>query len=163
MRETYQNGIYVKGRVLLSESTVLHPGVSFFGTILLGPHCEIGPGSIIYGPTFIESDAMIGPNVEIRRSILFTEVKIAHIAYIGHSIIGRRVNIGANLLTAVRNLKRKHVHLKIEDNLCDTGETHFGTIIADDTEFGVNVTVMPGRMILNTRQIPANTTVYKNC
>lgn len=156
------HGVFTHGLVLNSSGNEIYPGCAFFGTVIVGPNCRVGPNTSIWGPTVIESNAIIGPNAEIRRSIIFSGVKISHMAYVGHSIVGRNVNIGANLVIAVRNLKRNTVHLKIGRRLIDTRETHFGAIIADGVEFGINVSIMPGRIIATKDPIPPNSIIMQN-
>ncbi|MFW9881436.1 MAG: hypothetical protein ACFFG0_50875, partial [Candidatus Thorarchaeota archaeon] len=163
LKNDYRNGIHIyNGNVLLSKNSIIYPNTTFIGEIFIGNNCRIGPNTVILGPTILEENIIIGPHSEVRRSIIMKNTKINHVSYIGHSILGRNVNIAANVITAVRNLKRKTVHLLIDNKLFDTKEELFGVIIADNVEFGVNVTIMPGRMILIPCSIKANSIIKNN-
>ena len=147
---------------LAHTSATIHPGTRILGDVLLGPGCEIGPNAVIFGPSIVGKNSYLGPNVEVRRSLLMSNVKASHACYIGHSIIGRSANIGANFVTAVRNLKRPTVHLKLNGELVDTGHELFGCLMADEVQLGVNVTVMPGRCILHAKFVESGFVVVRN-
>ena len=152
-----------QGDALVHESSIVHQGVSFFGPALIGPDCEVGPNATIYGPTVVESGTYLGPGAEIRRCLLLAGAEVAHTSYVGHSVLGRRVRLGAFFCVAVRNLRRGTVHMRSGSELIDTGEVTVGCVIADGTETGVRATVMPGRRIVETPIVPANAVVMRNC
>jgi UDP-N-acetylglucosamine diphosphorylase / glucose-1-phosphate thymidylyltransferase / UDP-N-acetylgalactosamine diphosphorylase / glucosamine-1-phosphate N-acetyltransferase / galactosamine-1-phosphate N-acetyltransferase len=151
------------GHALIHESSLVHSGVNFFGPVLIGPDCEVGPNATIYGPTVVESGSYLGPGAEIRRCLLLAGAEVAHTSYVGHSVLGRNVRLGAFFCSAVRNLERGTVHMMSAGALVDTGEVTIGCVIADGTETGVRATVMPGRRIVETRVVPANALIMKNC
>jgi bifunctional UDP-N-acetylglucosamine pyrophosphorylase/glucosamine-1-phosphate N-acetyltransferase len=136
---------------------------NFFGPVLVGPDCEIGPNATIFGPTVIESGTYLGPSAEIRRSVLLNGTEISHLSYVGHSVIGRNVCLGAFFCAAVRNLRRGTVHVMRDGALIDTAERTLGCVIADGTETGVHTTVMPGRRVVRTPVLLAHSIVMKNC
>jgi len=151
------------GHALVHESSIVHAGVSFFGPVLVGPDCELGPHAAIYGPTVVESGSYLGPSAEIRRCLLLAGAEAAHMSYVGHSVLGRDVRLGAFFCAAVRNLRRETVHLLRDGVLTDSGEVTLGCVIADGTQTGVHATVMPGRRIVSTPVLLANAIVTKNC
>jgi NDP-sugar pyrophosphorylase family protein len=148
---------------LVHETSTVHRGVSFFGPVLVGPGCEIGPNATIFGPAVVESNAYLGPSAEVRRCLLLDGTEISHMSYVGHSVIGRNVCLGAFFCSAVRNLRRGTVHVLRDGALVDTGERLLGCVIADGTETGVHTTVMPGRRIVATPVLLAHSIVIKNC
>ncbi len=135
------------GTALVEESATILPGSIIVGDVVICNKCEIGPNCTIFGPTIIGPNSYIGPGVEIRSSLIISDLKLAHRSYLGHSIVGRDVNLGAGFTVAVRNFKRKTVHLKYKNQLIDTKRTMFGAIIADNFYCSVNTTVMPGRIL----------------
>lgn len=152
-----------KGHALIHESSLVHRGVNFFGPVLIGPDCEVGPNTTVYGPTIVESGTYLGRGAEIRRCLLLAGAEAAHMSYVGHSVLGRGVRLGAFFCVAVRNLRRGTVHMMSDGALVDTGEITIGCVIADGTQTGVRATVMPGRRIVDTELVPANAVVMKNC
>jgi acetyltransferase-like isoleucine patch superfamily enzyme len=151
------------GHALVHDSSLLHTGVNLFGPVLIGPDCEIGPNASIFGPTVIEGGSYLGPSVEIRRCLLLAGAEVSHMSFLGHSVIGRRVALGAFFCSAVRNLRRGTVHVVRDGMLADTGERRLGCVIADGVETGVHTTVMPGRRITEAPATLPNSLIMKNC
>jgi bifunctional UDP-N-acetylglucosamine pyrophosphorylase/glucosamine-1-phosphate N-acetyltransferase len=152
-----------RGHALVHETSIVHSGVSFFGPVLVGPGCELGPHATIYGPTVVESGSYLGPSAEIRRCLLLAGAEVSHMSYVGHSVLGRRVRLGAFFCSAVRNLRRGTVHMMRDGVLADTGEVTIGCVLADGTETGVHATIMPGRRIVQTPVVPPNAIITRNC
>lgn len=69
---------------------------------------KVGPFAHIRGNTSVDENCRIGNFVEIARSNIGKEVKIAHMSYIGDSIIENEVNIGAGVITCNYDGKNKH-------------------------------------------------------
>jgi NDP-sugar pyrophosphorylase family protein len=151
------------GHALVHQTSLVHSGVNLFGPVLIGPHCEIGPNASIFGPTVVEGRSYLGPSVEVRRCLLLAGAEISHMSFVGHSVIGRDVSLGAFFCSAVRNLKRGTVHVLRGRSLVDTGERRLGCVIADGVETGVCTTVMPGRRVTEVTMTPPNALVEKNC
>jgi NDP-sugar pyrophosphorylase family protein len=151
------------GHALVHRSSLVHGGVIFFGPVLVGPDCEIGPNATVFGPTVIESGTYLGPSAEVRRSLLLNGTEISHMSYVGHSVIGRNVCLGAFFCAAVRNLRRGTVHVMRGGALTDSAERTLGCVIADGTETGVHTTVMPGRRVVRTPVLLPHSVVMKNC
>ncbi|WP_022942317.1 bifunctional UDP-N-acetylglucosamine diphosphorylase/glucosamine-1-phosphate N-acetyltransferase GlmU [Psychromonas hadalis] len=65
----------------------------------IGDNSTIGPFARIRPETVIEKDVHVGNFVEIKKSTLGNGTKCGHLSYIGDSTLGRRVNIGAGVIT----------------------------------------------------------------
>lgn len=61
--------------------------------VKIGPYVHIRPDSVV------RSGAKIGDFVEIKNSVIGEDTAIAHLAYVGDSDVGRRVNIGCGTVT----------------------------------------------------------------
>ena len=61
--------------------------------VKIGPYVHIRPDSVV------KSGAKIGDFVEIKNSTIGEKTAIAHLAYVGDSDIGKRVNIGCGTVT----------------------------------------------------------------
>ena len=60
---------------------------------------SIGPFAIIRPGTVLKNGSRIGNFVEIKKSKIGKKTKINHLSYIGDSILGNEVNIGAGTIT----------------------------------------------------------------
>ena len=75
----------------------------------IGPYARIRPG------TQINEHAKIGNFVEVKNSTINTNSKINHLSYVGDSIIGKNVNVGAGTITCNYDGKAKYKTV-IKDN-----------------------------------------------
>ena len=60
---------------------------------------EIGPYARIRPDTILKEGSKIGNFVEVKRSVAGKKSKVNHLSYIGDTIIGKSVNIGAGTIT----------------------------------------------------------------
>lgn len=82
----------------------------------IGDDSSIGPFARIRPETIIEKDVHIGNFVEIKKSTIGNESKCGHLSYIGDSTLGRRVNVGAGVITCNYDGANKH-HTKIGNDV----------------------------------------------
>ena len=75
----------------------------------IGPYARIRPG------TQINDQTKVGNFVEVKNSIIDTNSKINHLSYVGDSIIGKNVNVGAGTITCNYDGKAKYKTV-IKDN-----------------------------------------------
>jgi bifunctional UDP-N-acetylglucosamine pyrophosphorylase/glucosamine-1-phosphate N-acetyltransferase len=59
----------------------------------VGPYARLRPGTIL------EEGSKIGNFVEVKKSIIGKKSKVNHLSYIGDSVLGKDVNIGAGTIT----------------------------------------------------------------
>ncbi|MBU0500409.1 MAG: bifunctional UDP-N-acetylglucosamine diphosphorylase/glucosamine-1-phosphate N-acetyltransferase GlmU [Gammaproteobacteria bacterium] len=75
----------------------------------IGPDCRIGPFSRIRPGTELAGSNHVGNFVEIKKSRVDEGSKINHLSYVGDSIVGRKVNIGAGTITCNYDGANKHL------------------------------------------------------
>ena len=76
----------------------------------IGPYARVRPGTIL------KEGSKIGNFVEIKKSTLGKKSKVNHLTYIGDSVIGKSVNIGAGTITCNYDGFKKN-KTKIKDNV----------------------------------------------
>ena len=76
----------------------------------IGPYARIRPGVIL------KEGSKVGNFVEIKKSTLGKKSKVNHLTYIGDSIIGKSVNVGAGTITCNYDGVKKN-KTKIRDNV----------------------------------------------
>ena len=123
------------------------PGVVIEGDVIIGEDCKIGPNCYLRGATSIGDRCHVGQAVEIKNSILMDGTNVGHLSYVGDSILGRRVNLGAGTLTSnLRHDGRNHRTL-VAGELVDTGRRKFGTVVGDGVHTGIHTSIYPGRKL----------------
>lgn len=142
-------GVYLIHPELISigKGTVVEPGAYITGPCLIGENCQIRHGAYIRGNVVVGDKCVVGHDTEIKNSVMLTESSAAHFAYLGDTILGRRVNLGAG--TKCANLRLDHHPIKIhwKDQTIDTGIKKFGAIIGDNSQLGCNSVTNPGTLI----------------
>ncbi|MBI5922887.1 MAG: bifunctional UDP-N-acetylglucosamine diphosphorylase/glucosamine-1-phosphate N-acetyltransferase GlmU [Betaproteobacteria bacterium] len=118
---------------------------SHIDSAVIGAACSIGPYARIRPGTQLGDSVHIGNFVEIKNSTIAAESKANHLAYIGDSSVGQRVNIGAGTITCNYDGANKH-RTVIEDDV----------FIGSDTQLVAPVTVGRGATL------GAGTTLTKN-
>lgn len=137
-------GATIKGVLQLGKGSVVKSGAYLEGNFVIGENCIIGPNCSLKYFASIGDGCMIGNAVEVARSVIGDEVDMKHLAYVGDSILGNRVNIGAG--TVVANLRHDNASIKmnINDNLVDSGRRKLGAVFGDKVKTGINTSIYPG-------------------
>ena len=139
--------VTVKGKLILGKNSIIKSGAYIEGPVMIGENCIIGPNCYLRGSTTIGNNCHIGQAVEIKNSIFFDNSKCNHLSYIGDSVIGYNVNLGAGTITA--NLRHDNASVKsmIKGQLIDTNRRKLGTIIGDNVHTGIHTSIYPGRKL----------------
>lgn len=117
-------------------------------TRISGP-CYIGQGATIVGDRI--SNCSIGDVSKIRgeisSSIVLGHSNKGHTGFVGHSYLGRWVNLGAGTTTS--NLKNTYgtVQLWTPDGVRDTGQQFLGTFFGDHVKTGIGMMLTTGTVL----------------
>ena len=137
----------IEGIVLIGEGTRILPGVFIEGNAIIGSNCKIGPNCYIRGNTSIGDGCHIGQSVEIKNCVILSKTNVGHLSYIGDSVLGEKVNLGAGTTTSNLRHDGKNHRSMVGGVLVDTGRRKFGTIIGDGVHTGINTSIYPGRKL----------------
>ncbi len=137
----------ISGNVIIGKGTKILPGVVIEGNVVIGENCKIGPNTYIRGHTSIGDKCVIGNSVEIKNSAIYPNTMVSHLSYIGDSIIGSHVNIGAGTIISNHRHDARNHRSMIDGKLIDTGRDKLGSIIGDGVSTGINTSIYPGRKI----------------
>ncbi len=100
---------------VIGKGVTIHPyshidGARVGASSLIGPYARLRPGADL------ANDVHIGNFVEVKNSKIAANSKANHLAYVGDSIVGSRVNIGAGTITCNYDGVNKHQTI-IEDDV----------------------------------------------
>ncbi|TNJ46031.1 LpxA family transferase [Tamlana fucoidanivorans] len=139
----------VKNGVAIHKSTVIEKGVTIKKPFIAMENCHISANAYFREGVFLGNDVEIGPSTEIKRSIICSGTKIAHLNYIGDSIIGQNVNFEAGSVAAnhYNEKQNQNILVKIENDLINTGVKKFGALIGDGSKIGANSVLSPGTLL----------------
>jgi NDP-sugar pyrophosphorylase family protein len=137
----------IEGKVYIGRGTIIEPNVFIKGPAIIGDNCEIRHNAYFRENVIIGNNVVIGNSCEIKNSIVFNDATIPHLSYVGDSIIGWKVHLGAGVITSNVKLRKDTIFVKINGKKYDTKLKKFGAIIGDETEVGCNTTFNPGSLI----------------
>ncbi len=122
-------GSKVRGPFALCDHSQLKLDAKIYGATTIGPHCKVGG--------------------EINNSVFFGYSNKAHDGFLGNSVIGEWVNIGAD--TNNSNLKNTYDHIKLwsyaEEKFVNTGLQFCGLIMGDHSKTGINAMFNTGTVV----------------
>jgi len=130
--------------VVISEGATIAPGAVIEGPVWIGPGATVRTGAYIRGGCWIGGGAVVGANTEVKRSIFLPGAKAPHLAYVGDSILGAKVNLGAG--TVLSNFRHDGGQITIPspDGPIVTGRRKLGAILGDGVAIGCNSVLHPG-------------------
>ncbi|MEK7173294.1 MAG: DapH/DapD/GlmU-related protein [Patescibacteria group bacterium] len=136
-------GAYVGDNVFLGKGSVVQPGAWIHGPAIIGENCQIRHGAYVGANTLAGDRVIIGHASEVSNSVFLNDSRAPHFAFVGHSILGNRVNLGAG--TKLSNLKVMATEIEIKG--IKTGLTKIGAIIGDDSSLGCNTVTQPATFV----------------
>lgn len=141
-----EDGATIKGDIVLEKGALIRGGCYIEGPVYIGRDSVVGPFAHLRSDTIIESGCEIGKS-ELYDCVVMRGTSCKHQAYIGHSVIGEDVNIGAGLITAdYRHDAGLHSTLVAGEKV-DTGRKKLGAFIGDRVHTGIATLIYPGRKV----------------
>lgn len=150
--------------LMLGADTLVEPGVVFdtrSGPIRLADGVEVRAGCRLEGPLFVgRSTILLGGSIgsssigpvcrlrgEIEASVVLGYTNKAHDGFLGHSYLGRWVNLGA--LTTNSDLKNNYGPVRIggPDGPIDTGLTKLGCLLGDHVKTAIGTRLNTGTVV----------------
>jgi Sugar nucleotidyl transferase len=152
--------------LVLCRGAVVEPGVVFdtrAGAVVLEAGAEVRSGSRLEGPLFVGEKSrvlgghlkasVLGPRCtvkgELSTSVFLGYANKAHDGFVGHSVLGHWVNLGAGTTTS--NLKNTYgeVALAVGSVRLATGRQFLGSLIGDHAKTAIG-TLLPTGTVVGT-------------
>ncbi len=142
-------GVYLihPEKISIGEGTIIEPGVMIHGPCIIGKRSVIRHGAYIRENVILGEGCHIGHCAELKHSILLNGAAATHFVYVGDSILGHSVNLGAGVKCANLRLDRKEVAIWVEGKKIETGLKKLGAIVGDLVQIGCNCVLNPGTLI----------------
>ena len=133
--------------VTIGEGSIVEPGAYIEGPCFIGKRCVIRHGAYIRGNVLTGDQCVIGHDSEVKHAIFLDKAHAAHFAYVGDSILGNGVNLGAGTKCANFKLDQSDINLHIQGERIPTHMRKLGAIIGDMTQIGCNSVTNPGTLM----------------
>jgi UDP-N-acetylglucosamine diphosphorylase/glucosamine-1-phosphate N-acetyltransferase len=132
-----------QGAVVLDQGSEVRSGTRLEGPIYVGPGTKVLGG-------FLRA-SVFGPECRVRGeisvSVFLGFANKSHDGFVGHSVIGQWVNLGAGTTTS--NLKNTYgpVRLEIDGHRIETGRLNLGSLIGDHAKTAIGTMLATGTVI----------------
>ncbi|MEU6710025.1 hypothetical protein ABZ897_00985 [Nonomuraea sp. NPDC046802] len=149
------DGAQVEGLVIVQAGARIEAGARLIGPVLICSGAVVAAGALVRDHSVIGPGCRIGFGAEITRSLLVADVLAKHPCFVGDSVIGRRVNIGAFCSTTALRCDRgpvaepatEEITVTLNGQRIGTGQTKFGAVIGDDVALPAGTVLSPGTLI----------------
>jgi NDP-sugar pyrophosphorylase family protein len=164
-------GAFVSERAIyIGEGARVEPGAYVLGPAYIGAGCVVRHGALVRENVVMLPGSVLGHASEAKNSLFLPQAHAPHFNYVGDSILGHRVNLGAG--TKLSNLaivsekdlrtgQRPTIELRVEDLIYDTGLAKLGAILGDDAQTGCNSVLNPGCLVGQRSLVYANISLRK--
>lgn len=150
--------------LVISLGATIEPGVVFdvrHGAVVLERGAEIRSGTRLEGPVYVAPHTYVlggfvrasvfGPQCRVRgeiaSSVFLGYANKSHDGFVGHSVVGRWVNLGAGTTTS--NLKNTYgpVRLDVAGERIETGRQNVGTLFGDHAKTAIGTLLPTGTVV----------------
>ena len=144
------NTTWIDPETKIEPDTVIYPSTYIEGKNIIGKNCKIGPFAHLRGDVIVDDEVKIGNFVEVKKATIKSHTNACHLSYIGDSVIGNNVNIGAGTITANYNPLTK---VKSQTIISDNVKVGSNSVLVAPVkiEEGANI----GALSVITKDIPS--------
>jgi len=143
----HKDWVWVGKRVAIGRDTQVYPFAYISDDVVIGRNCVIGQGAVLKGPLILCDNCVVGPHREVGKSFFFPGAKAAHHNFVGESLIGWGVNLGAMSKTTNLKLDQSEISIWIDEEKVPTGLNRLGAVLGDGTSVGGGVSLNPGALL----------------
>ncbi|MDR2629156.1 MAG: UDP-N-acetylglucosamine diphosphorylase [Puniceicoccales bacterium] len=140
-------GCHIGRDVFIHESVRLPPVCVIEGPAYIDEGTNIRPFAYVRENVIIGKNCLIGNSCELKNSILLHNTQVSHFNYVGDSVLGNFVHLGAGVILANLRLDRKNIVTHYKGERAETGMKKVGAIIGDHSEISCNSVINPGTIL----------------
>ncbi|MCL3995324.1 hypothetical protein [Streptomyces lavenduligriseus] len=148
-------GATVRGEVIVAAGAVIAEGAFVTGPVLVCSGAVIEAGARVRDNCVIGPGCRIGFGAEVTRSLLVGGVFMKHTSFVGDSVLGLGVNIGAFVSTTglrvtsgpVTEPATEEVCAHLDGHRIATGQTKCGAVIGDGVIIPAGTVLQPATLI----------------
>lgn len=140
-------GAALSGKISVGKGTRIRSGSYIEGPVVIGENFDNGPNCFIRPCTCIGNNVRIGNAVEIKNSTIMENTNVAHLSYVGDSIIGSNCNFGAGTIVANLRHDGNNILSYIRGEKVNSERRKLGVVMGDDVKTGINTSIYLGTVI----------------
>jgi bifunctional UDP-N-acetylglucosamine pyrophosphorylase/glucosamine-1-phosphate N-acetyltransferase len=144
---TLEANLTIQGTVVVDNGAIIKAGAVLEGPCYIGKGTYVGNNSLVRSYSSLGNQCSVGYGVELKNCVVLDGARIGRLSFIGDSVLGEGVDIGAGTMTVNRSLEQKPVAVKIGKKALPTGLSKLGAFIGDGAVIGAGNTIQPGTVI----------------
>ena len=134
-------------RIVISAGARVHAGAVIEGPVFLGRDVQVLPGAYLRGGVWLGEGARVGANTEVKRAVFLPGARAPHLNYVGDSILGAGVNLGAGTILANFRHDGADIEIPVAGGRLATGRRKLGAVLGDNVKTGCNAVLYPGVVV----------------
>ncbi len=150
------------GPIVIGAGTRVCAGALLRGPLHIGTDCLIGNQSMVRGPVAIGDEVRIGFATEVKQALIGDRVSIGPQCFVADSKVDDEAYLGAQVRTSNQRLDRKAICIRDGDREVATGSDKLGCWIGARSALGIQVIVLPGRVIAEDSLFEPRITIGRN-
>lgn len=145
-------------KIRLGKGVKIESGAFIQSPVIIGDYSEVRQGAYMRGYCLIGKRCVVGHVTEVKHAVFLDGAKAGHFAYLGDSLLGNDVNLGAGTKLANLRFTPGNVRVKTSEGLVDSGLRKFGAVLGDHVQTGCNSVTNPGTLLGKRSFLLPNTT-----
>lgn len=137
--------------IYVAPNVTIDPTAYIQGPALIESGSQIRHGAFVRGNVILCSGAVVGHTTEVKNAVLLEGAGAPHFAYVGDSILGRNVNLGAGTKLSnfplVSGQEPRPIQFTFDGAEYDTGLVKMGAVLGDGVQLGCNCVTNPGCLV----------------
>jgi len=135
--------------ILVHREATIERGAMIKPPAVISAACFIASTAYLRGGVLLDRGVTIGPACELKSTVVMASSRIAHLSFVGDSLIGADVNLEAGVVVAnhFNELREQEVTVRVGGQDLRTGVAKFGALIGDHSRVGANAVLSPGTIL----------------
>ncbi len=152
---TLEANVTLHGIVRIEAGAIIKSGAVLEGPCCIGERSYIGNNSLIRSYTSVGKNCSVGSGVELKNCVVMDNSQIGRLSFVGDSVLGENVDMGAGCMTVNRTVDWKPISVKNGKRPMGTGMTKLGAFLGDGVVVGAGNTLEPGMVVAPGKILPA--------
>lgn len=151
----------VSGPVVIDTDAEIRAGAIVQGPCYVGPGSFVGHNCLVRPYTSLGARSLVGFGVELKNCVLMDGARVGRLSFIGDSVIGEGVDVGAGTMTINREHDDREITVLLDDKAVPSHFRKLGAFIGDRAIVGSGHSLAPGSVVQAGEGVPNNIT-YRN-
>ena len=135
--------------LLIHHEATVEPRAIVKPPAIIPAGCFVASTAYLRGGVFLDRGVTVGPACEVKSTIVLDSSRVAHLCFVGDSLVGSDVNLEAGVVVANHWNERPEqaITVRVAGQTIQTGVAKFGALIGDHSRVGANAVLSPGTVL----------------